>query len=286
MRHGRAKAARRTLQFFHRTQGIHSPYHILLDGTFVVAVMKYNLPLMERLDRLLQHAVVHLFMTQSSIEELEKLKEHAAADSDNKVLLEQAHQWAIKHCHGNNILTDIPSRQDCSSSIHKSVWDKLSTAGQDMLCLVASKSTREQAGKQKYFIASQDETLLDVVRNLGSVPVIRLQRGSVLLLESPSKVASQQDSREERQKWSGKGSVTEQEKKLVDCVKEQERRERRKEIDTAGGTATGSSGRRKQKAKGPNPLSAMKSKRTNSNAAGPSQPAKKRRRTKKSAGGE
>jgi U3 small nucleolar RNA-associated protein 23 len=148
--------------------------------------------------------------------------------------------------------------------------------------LVASKSAGEQ-GKQKYFVASQDETLLDVVRNLGSVPVIRLQRGSVLLLESPSKVASQQDSREERQKWSGKGSVTEQEKKLVDCVKEQERRERRKEIDTIASNATGS--RRKQKAKGPNPLSAKK-KRTGSNAAGQSQPAKKRRRTKKGAGGE
>jgi U3 small nucleolar RNA-associated protein 23 len=281
MRHGRAKAARRTLQFFHRTQGIHSPYHILLDGTFVVAVMKYNLPLMERLDRLLQHAAVHLFMTRSSVEELEKLKEHAATGSDNKVLLEQAHQWATKHCQGN-ILTDIPSREDCSSSIHKSVWDKLSAAGQDLLCLVASKSAGEQ-GKQKYFVASQDETLLDVVRNLGSVPVIRLQRGSVLLLESPSKVASQQDSREERQKWSGKGSVTAQEKKLVDCVKEQERRERRKEIDTIGSTAT--SGRRKQKAKGPNPLSAKK-KRTGSNASGQSEPARKRRRTKKGAGGE
>jgi U3 small nucleolar RNA-associated protein 23 len=276
MRHGRAKAARRTLQFFHRTQGIHSPYQILLDGTFVVAVMKYNLPLMERLDRLLQHAVVHLYMTRSSIEELEKLKEHAAADADNKVILEQAHQWATRHC--QNILTDIPSRQDCSSSIHKSVWDNLSAAGQDLLCLVASAG---EQGKQKYFVASQDETLLDVVRNLGSVPVIRLQRGSVLLLESPSKMASQQDSREERQKWSVKGSVTEQEKKLVDCVKEQERRERRKETDTS---TAGSSSRRKQKAKGPNPLSAKK-KRTNSNAAGRSQPVKKRRRTKKSAGG-
>jgi rRNA-processing protein FCF1 len=281
MRHGRAKAARRTLQFFHRTQGIHSPYHILLDGPFVVAVMKYNLPLMERLDRLLQHAAVHLFMTQSSVEELEKLKEHADADSDNKVLLERAHQWALKNCQGN-ILTDIPSRDDCPSG-YKSVWDKLSAAGQDLLCLVASKSAGEQ-GKQNYFVASQDETLLDVVRNLGSVPVIRLQRGSVLLLESPSKVASQQDSREERQKWSGKGSVTEQEKKLVDCVKEQERRERRKEIDTIASTAAG--GRRKQKAKGPNSLSAKKSKRTSSGAAGQSQPAKKRRRTKKSAGGE
>jgi U3 small nucleolar RNA-associated protein 23 len=278
MRHGRAKAARRTLQFFHRTQGIHPPYQLLLDGTFIVAVMKYNLPLMERLDRLLQHAAVHLFMTRSSITELEKLKEHAAKDTDmsNKLILEQVHQWATRQCH--NIITDadIPKRQDCVSSIKESVWEKFSTAGQDLLCLVASAS---EQGKQKYFVASQDETLLDVVRNLGSVPVIRLQRGSVLLLETPSKVASQQDSREERQKWSTKGSVTEQEKKLVDCVKEQAKRERRKESDTAAaGAAAGSSnGRRKQKAKGPNPLSAKKKRTTSSNAA----PAKKRQRTKK-----
>jgi U3 small nucleolar RNA-associated protein 23 len=274
MRHGRSKAARRTLQFFHRTQGIHPTYQILLDGTFVVAVMKYNLPLMERLDRLLQHAAVFLHMTRSAVEELQKLKEHASAE--NKAILEQAHVWAKQHC---RILTDadIPSRDDCSATVHKSVWDKLSAAGQDLLCLVAAAA---EQGQQKYFVASQDETLLDVVRNLGSVPVIRLQRGSVLLLESPSKVASQQDSREERQKWSGKGSVTEQEKKLVDCVKEQERKERRTETTT---TATGGSrpqARRKQKAKGPNPLSAKKSKRTSSSSG---QPAAKRRRTKKSA---
>jgi rRNA-processing protein FCF1 len=256
-----------------------------------VAVMKYNLPLMERLDRLLQHAAVHLYMTRSSIVELEKLKEHAAkatggdknatdkdkdADSkSNKVILEQAHQWATRECHNIISDADIPSRQDCVSSIRESVWDKLSTAGQDLLCLVASAA---EQGQQKYFVASQDETLLDVVRNLGSVPVIRLQRGSVLLLESPSKVASQQDSREERQKWSTKGSVTEQEKKLVDCVKEQAKRERKIDTTTAGAAAGSSTGRRKQKAKGPNSLSAKKKRPTGSNAAAP---AKKRQRTKK-----
>jgi hypothetical protein len=57
MRHGRAKQTRKTLQFYERTipgfQRKGQPYHIILDGTFIVTAMKYRIPLYERVLRLL-----------------------------------------------------------------------------------------------------------------------------------------------------------------------------------------------------------------------------------------
>jgi U3 small nucleolar RNA-associated protein 23 len=56
MRHGRSKAARRTLQFFRRTIALTPPYHVILDGTFLVAVLRYKLQdeIRDRLAKLLQ----------------------------------------------------------------------------------------------------------------------------------------------------------------------------------------------------------------------------------------
>jgi hypothetical protein len=57
MRHGRAKQTRKTLQFYERTIANFprpgQPYHILLDGTFIVTAMKYNIPFYDRIVRLL-----------------------------------------------------------------------------------------------------------------------------------------------------------------------------------------------------------------------------------------
>jgi rRNA-processing protein FCF1 len=239
-----------------------------LDGTFVVAVVQYNLPLLDRLDRLLQHCQVQLYITASSLEELSKLSERAPEDKVE--LFKQAHQFACKHC---QTIQDIPSDESSSVDSRRTTdargWKDLSAAGQDLLRVVA-------AADNKYFVASQDEAVLDVVRRSGSVPVIRLARGSVLLLEQPSKGAAQQDSREERQKWSVKGTVTEQEKMLVACVKEQEKREKRKEAVQGTGGHVPQQQRRKQKAKGPNPL-ATKKKRA-SGSSGQSGAANKRQR--------
>lgn len=40
MRHGRAKAARKTLRFFQLHAGIKPPYNVLLDGTFLAAAVR------------------------------------------------------------------------------------------------------------------------------------------------------------------------------------------------------------------------------------------------------
>ena len=252
MRHGRAKAARKTLQFFHRTIGLKPPYHLILDGTFIVAVVKYNLPLLERLDRLLQHAPLQLCITESALIELEKLQANVK-QNDKVKLIQEAHKWAKDNCH--KILLEIPPNQEQvknSILVDAKVWDKLSNAGRDVLCLVAEHNKKD--AEQRYFVASQDEELLNVLRRGMMVPIIRLARGSVLLLEQPSKAANQQASQQERQKWSLAASITDQEKSLVEMVKERQQQQH-KAARPAQPVV-----RRKRKAKGPNPLSCKKKK--------------------------
>jgi U3 small nucleolar RNA-associated protein 23 len=258
MRYGRSKAARKTLQFFERTQGIQAPYHILLDGTFLVALVKYNLPLHDRLDRLLQHASYQLYVTQTSLEELERLATQVA---DKKVLLEEAQQWAQKNCASILPKQETTSHESASNS---NSFEKLGIAAKDIwnwtAAGVLSSSTRQtktsnnsnHATKDrqhhKYFVASQDEDLLDALRTMGGVPIIRLARGSVLLLEQPSKAATVQARATESTKW--KGNVSESEQRLVQVVVQHERRERQQQ--------QGPIERRKRKAKEPNPLSCKK----------------------------
>ena len=110
------------------------------------------------------------------------------------------------------------------------------------------------------------EELLDLVRQTGSVPVIRLARGSVLLLEQPSKSSCFAASQQEKKKWSIANTMNSKEKLLVDMVKEEDRknkrqlgREHRRKQQIAGGFTQRQS-RKKRKAKEPNPLSCKKKK--------------------------
>lgn len=276
MRYGRSKAARKTLQFFERTQGIHAPYHILLDGTFLVALVKYNLPLLDRLDRLLQHSSFQLYVTQSSLDELERLASQVAVDKKDR--FEEAKQWAQKNC-----ARILPQHDEHSDGSTTNPLGKLGVAAKDIWNWTASgvststsPSTLDSKpnsvmlkDRQKYFVASQDEDLLDALRTMGGVPIIRLARGSVLLLEQPSKSATAQAGKHEKSKWTG--NVSEPEKRLVQVVVEHERSERQKQQSSVARPV-----RRKRKAKEPNPLSCKR--KGNEESEGK----KKRRRKNKS----
>lgn len=260
MRHGRSKQARRTLQFLQRNADFREPYTVLVDGTFVVAIVRYSLPFAERLDKLLQHARYSLIMLSSSFKELEKIYE--STKQEKKDLLEEAIDWAKQNC-------EIVDPEDSGDTPAKSINVKgLSEASREILQTVASPSTT-------YFCASQDDDLLDRVRNVTTcavVPVIRLARGSVLLLEQPSKTAQNQARSQERSKWSVTGSVSQQEQKLVDIVRQKERDDRKQEERAAHPRQP----RRRNKARGPNPLSCKKRKDDNQSQSG----SRKRRRSK------
>jgi U3 small nucleolar RNA-associated protein 23 len=245
MRHGRAKAARKTLQFFRLLIGLNPPYQVVMDGTFLVAMITQKVPLKERLDRTLQHQGFVLHVTRSSILELEKLYQLT-----KKEVFHQAYLWALSNADHVIEQNDIPSQNPASStstsSSPSSVQNSktLDKPGKEIIEMIESKS--------KYMVCSQDESLLDRLRFLGIAPIIRLSRG-VLLLENPSKSSHQRATTQEATKWSVAGTVQDYEKKLVDHVREQTRKER--ELSRRLANTKTHVRRVPRKAKAPNPLS-------------------------------
>ena len=285
MRHGRAKQARKTLQFFQRTVGLKAPYHVLLDGTFVVAFVQHNLPLQERLQRLLQITATQalvLVTTESVLRELTTLADKTADDKEKQAMLKRAHAWMVQHCAVQ--IKNVPAVSLDWATNNSNTQDylaDLSAAGRDCLSLVTAANgipskeatttttttTTESSSSSSFprlvtttpplLVASQDEALLHLCRQSARVPVIRLARGSVLLLEQPSQAAQAAQQATERTKWTVRGSVPEQEQVLVDLVKQKERQEQRR---TSAVLPQHLQRRGKRKAKGPNPLSCKKKK--------------------------
>lgn len=270
MRHGRAKAGRKTLSFFARTAGIKAPYHILLDGTFLVAIVKYKFPVRERLDKMLQHDYFTMYTTKSVLEELEALKE--PAQGEKKTLLEESLEFAQNEC---SLIEDIPEfdteTKDWLQYKYPAFEETLSAPGMDILKLALLSKPGDRT--TKYFVACHDEDLLDILRRVGSVPCVRLARGSVLLLENPSKAGQRQATHDERKKWAASGSVRAEEKHLVEVVRA-EKRSQQQNNSSSNNTNRIPQGqtRTKRKAKEPNPLSCKKSKGSNEEST------KKRRR--------
>lgn len=233
MRHGRAKAARKTLQFFRLSVGITAPYQVILDGTFLVAMITQKVPLRDRLDRTLQHQEYSLQVTRSSLKELEKLFQ-----ASNKEVFQQARQWGLDNSDKVIDDADIPEQTTAPEK------DTLGLAGREILTLIQRTP--------QYLVCSQDDSLLDVLRSMGTTPILRLSRG-VLLLENPSKSSQSKAISQERAKWSVAGNIQEHERKLVDHVKQSQRRDREHTEKSVFKPV-----RVKSKAKGPNPLSCKK----------------------------
>ena len=273
MRHGRSKAARKTLAFFSRTAGINAPYHVLLDGTFLVAVVKYKFPLRERLDKILQHAAFTMYTTKSVLEELEALKE--GANSEKKQVLEETLLFARHECEFIEGAPELDKEtKSWLNSRFEGFEEALSPPGMDILKLALPSKDASRA--TKYFVACHDESLLDMLRNAGIVPCVRLARGSVLLLENPSKSGQRQATHEERKKWAASGSVREEEKRLVEVVRAEKRKQQHNNTQQQSSSShMQQKTRQKRKAKEPNPLSCKKSKPTSDDST------KKRRRRRK-----
>jgi len=237
MRHGRAKAARKTLQFFTRRTGIKAPYTVVLDGTFVVAVASVE-DFGRRLDKLLQHAAHSLAVLQSTVQELENLK----AKTKN-AKFEDALRWIRDQ--QVRILDSIPPEEQQGETIAG-----LSQAAQDVYHL---------AHESKHIFCSQDETLLDCLRQL-TVPIVRWARASVLLLEQPRQTMVHAQ-RSDRTQFRAAG-LTDQEAALIQLARAEQRAQQRASHCPAAPQ------RRKRKAKGPNPLSCKKPKKENSSKSG------------------
>mmetsp|Transcript_32732 Transcript_32732/g.47364 ORF Transcript_32732/g.47364 Transcript_32732/m.47364 type:complete len:254 (-) Transcript_32732:46-807(-) len=243
MRHGRAKAARKTLKFYSLTGKIKAPYKVLLDANFIVSCIRQKVPLHDRLGRLLQGEKFSLLVTRAALRELDSIID--ACEEKGKIdVLTAAKQFGLDECEILEDHADASAGDSITNFVH-------------------------EGNLEGYFIATQDEQLSDTLRGMPNVPILRLNR-AVLLLEAPSAASRRNASSDERSKLFG---MNEEEKQLVTNVKAHEitrakaQEERRPKE------------RLKPKAKNPNPLSCKK--RKNETKSNPDGEKKKRRRRKK-----
>ena len=276
MRHGRAKASRKTLQFY-RLNAHHivsnPPYKILLDGTFLVASIRNKVPLYERFSKILQNESFICCVTRSTLVELEALaNKWEGREEGDQNLFKIARQYGLDECEiiecdrvpttTTTISTDDTTKRGSKNKAFKG----FSQASQDIYQL----STVNGNNSSAYFVATQDDALSDALRSQPYVPLFRLGR-AVLLLESPSSASRKYTGSLERSKLSTAGGLmTSEERTMVNRVKKIDRMKRKEDMkeeqkklekrsrDEIGG---GFTARRKKKAKGPNPLSVKKKKK-------------------------
>jgi rRNA-processing protein FCF1 len=279
MRHGRAKAARKTLQYFSRTIGLQAPYWILLDATMVVAMFNQKiLPFKERMDRVLQttgsEGPNKYCVTKAALEELELIYDGLQAKNHEKAeTFEQALEFIRNEC---MVLSHRKEEEEgIIKESEKDKNEKSAEKEQPKISVQDDLLLHMQEYDTPYIVATQDEDLLDTLRSMGTNPIVRLANVSVLILEHQSKQSQNQFKGIERKKWSH--SLEDSEKELVKLAKRQTRQAAKKDVpSTLVPQRKG-----KTKAKGPNPLS-CKRKAGNEGKAGKESASKKRRlRSKK-----
>ena len=289
MRHGRAKASRRTLQFYRLNAPHLKPvYKVLLDGTFLVAAIRNKVPLHDRFAKILQNEDFKLYISRSTLVELATLskkyasraaaaaavdaKDDSGSNSINFFL--RARQFGLDECEiiedddsrvvDDNITPDDDDIKKNSKKVHvvgsSSDSDDFSGASKDIFQLATKGGNNSHA----YFVATQDDALADALRAKPYVPIFRLGR-AVLLLESPSSASRSATGTVEQGKLtSAGGTITAEERRLINTVKKKEQLKKRETMkeeqkilekrsrDEYGGAF---SMRKKKRAKGPNPLS-------------------------------
>ena len=298
MRHKRAKAARKTLRFFSLNGGIKPPFRVLLDGTFLVASVRQKLSLQERLKRVLQGEKMTLYTTRSVLDELHSLLNNNSNKDNESSPFAQARQLGLDEC---TILESdsIPDTVVCRKKNHtvdvkhnEILFNKLGNAGADIYKLASNS----QQHTKKYIIATQDESLSNELRKIPCTPIIRISR-AVLILEAPSVSVKKQANRDENKKLiSAGGTITAEEQGYITKVKQHERklRKRKREEDeqrlkknrmkmmgSEPGRIDFTNGRKKRRAKEPNPLSCKKKSVKNATTSTNESASKKSRRRKK-----
>lgn len=149
--------------------------------------------------------------------------------------------------------------------------------------IISKKEQTNESFSRTYICASQEEDLLDDLRMLGTVPILRCaNNASVLILENPSKKGQRTDAAKEHTKWKG-ALQNSAERALVDAAWEAQKKEKIKIMGVDANME-----RQKSKAKGPNPLSCKRKRVTKQQQGSGESKSKKRRarakRNKESSG--
>jgi len=315
MRHRRAKAARKTLKFFSLNCNVKPPFKILVDGNFLATSVKQKVPLFDRISKTLQNEEFTLYVCRSALDELNALpgpvfEEARQFGLDECIIIEREDiRPLVAADSSSSSTTTTTTRQRGGGGDANGKTNTAEASGkggggggtpaEDIQSLVSlppissatttSKRSKKTAvikhdhnnthNPQGYIVASQDETLSDILRNIPNVPQMHLSRG-VLMFESPSAATRRKANFRERGKqMTGGGMMTGEERELIAKTRREERTKKRKEVD---GQESGADGmRKKRKAKGPNPLSCKKKKGGERGGGGERNNDNKRSRRKK-----
>jgi len=160
MRTKRVKKANKTLNFFHFNYKYEPPYLILLDGTFCQAALENKINLREQMPKYLS-AEIEMLVTKCVLNELEQLGTEVYG------AFSIARQFSIAKC------PHKPLRPACECILH-----------------LARRSKSAEKHRAKYFVATQDDDLLEKLRVLSGIPLLSI-RWNAIFLEKPSNEAIQ-----------------------------------------------------------------------------------------------
>lgn len=157
---------------------------VILDGNFIFAAIKYKIDVRDRLEKLLQGAKVKLYVMRSALKELAAVGTKAQSALD----------FASTYCEtieddsfGGDVSSDRLTRLvgGCFSPGFSVRVLQLCYHG---LYTVPTESIHQDTTttkKKRYFVATQDQELRRTLANTPGVPLLYLNKVS-LVLEAPS----------------------------------------------------------------------------------------------------
>ncbi|XP_061597729.1 rRNA-processing protein UTP23 homolog [Cololabis saira] len=209
----RQKQAKKTISFHKYNFSFREPFHILLDGTFCQAALKNKIQIKEQMPKYLM-GEVQLCTTNCALKELDTLgKELYGA----KIILQR---FQVRNCaHFKN---PVPASE----------------------CLL---SMLEETNPHHYFVATQDRTVTEGLKNIPGVPLLYIILNTIVL-DKPS-----QASLDQVQAVQLGELVSPAQQHSIRSLKEQQG------IAPQDGERRGK--KRKRKQSNPNPLSCLKKKK-------------------------
>ena len=239
MKVNRSKFIRKYLKFYRMNHGIKPPYHVILDGNFIHAALKYKLDIFARLSALLQIDVnkLKVYVSRSSIKELLEAGPVAS----------QAYEFATSRCE----ILDYDSINKTNSTINTDTASNINnneSYDDNFLNMLRTCVNNKEKDAVHYMVATQDKKLRSRSASIPGVPTIYLNKVT-MILEAPSANSRHAST----QQNDTNNAVNNDEQELLSRLEDKKRKQ-----DEKNGTKDTNENlqeRKKKKASAPNPLS-------------------------------
>ena len=255
MKVSRTKFIRKYLRFFRIVFGIEPPFNVILDGNFIYHALKYSVNVVDRFQKTLQGAQVKFYILRSALDELNALGEKGGA----ALVLANAYCETIE----DDFIDTKVSRANTSKKGSGGSSSGDSEGSKANSCLAHFKFLNDSAkkGDHRYFLATQDHQLRKSAAKVPGVPILYLNKVS-LVLEAPSEASlAERGARE-----TSRSAVSALETEVLSLASDAQVHVIGGDSGSAGpsnasvrgGRATGNSERKKKRASSANPLSNKK----------------------------